>query len=166
MEDRAKPMRSFLTIAFLLGTLAALPVAGEQSMERGAVILAAKRDPLEIRHGQGEKIAPEKIRPGALLTDGHAIATGEGGEAILLLSNGTLVTVGENTTMKVEVFLQESFDAAGTLAELKEEPSASNILIDLEIGDIVVRTKKLNAKSNFEITTPVGTAGIRGTQFS
>ena len=159
-------MRSFLTIAFLLGTLAALPVAGEQSMERGAVILAAKRDPLEIRHGQGEKIAPEKIRPGALLTDGHAIATGEGGEAILLLSNGTLVTVGENTTMKLEAFLQEPFDAAGTLAELKEEPSASNILIDLEIGDIVVRTKKLNAKSNFEITTPVGTAGIRGTQFS
>ena len=159
-------MRAFLTIAFLWGTWAALPVAGEQTMERGAVILATKRDPLEILHGQGEKIASEKIRPGALLTDGHAIATGEGGEAILLLSNGTLVTVGEKTTMKVEAFLQEPFDAAGTLAELKEEPSASNILIELEIGDLVVRTKKLNAKSNFEITTPVGTAGIRGTQFS
>ena len=59
----------------------------------------------------------------------------------------TLITVGENTTMKVEAFLQEPFDAAGTLLELKEEPSASNILIDLEIWDIVVRTKKLNAKS-------------------
>jgi hypothetical protein len=29
----------------------------------------------------------------------------------------------------------------------------------------VVKTKKLNKKSNFEISSPVGTAGIRGTQF-
>ena len=35
----------------------------------------------------------------------------------------------------------------------------------MEIGSLVVKTKKLNKQSNFEISSPVGTAGIRGTQF-
>jgi hypothetical protein len=42
------------------------------------------------------------------------------------------------------------------------EPSSSDTLIDLNIGDMVVDIKKLKKKSNFHISSPVGTAGIRG----
>ena len=35
----------------------------------------------------------------------------------------------------------------------------------MEIGSLVVQTKKLNKTSSFSIRTPTGTAGIRGTQF-
>ena len=51
------------------------------------------------------------------------------------------------------------------MGDLEEEPSSSSVLVDLEVDDLVVKTKKLNKKSSFEIASPVGTAGIRGTQF-
>ena len=101
-----------------------------------------------------------------LLPDGAAVQTGPGGNALLLLSNGTVVTVSENTKMKISSFVQEPFEDKGlSVGDLQEEPSSSSVLVDLEVGDLVVKTKKLNKKSNFEIASPVGTAGIRGTQF-
>ena len=58
-------MRAFLSIAFLWGTWAALPVAGEQSMERGAVITYwRKGSPLRSVTAGGDRV--RKIRPGAL----------------------------------------------------------------------------------------------------
>ena len=39
------------------------------------------------------------------------------------------------------------------------------MVIDLDWGSMVVKTKKLDKKSSFDINSPVGTAGIRGTEF-
>ena len=39
------------------------------------------------------------------------------------------------------------------------------MLLDLQVGDMVVDVRKLRKKSNFEITSPLGVAGIRGTSF-
>ena len=49
--------------------------------------------------------------------------------------------------------------------DLDGEPSASNTVIDLDLGSLVVKTKKLNRKSSLDINLPVGVAGIRGTEF-
>ena len=49
--------------------------------------------------------------------------------------------------------------------DLDGEPSASNTVIDLDLGSLVVKTKKLNRKSSLDINSPVGVAGIRGTEF-
>ena len=46
---------------------------------------------------------------------------------------------------------------------MKGEPSSSQTVLDLELGDMVFDVKKLDKKSNFNIESPVGTAGIRGT---
>ena len=138
----------------------------EGTFVRGGIILASVKAPVGILDADGNPLAPEKVKAGALLTDGYSVDAGEGGEAMLLFSNGTLVTVDENTKIKLESFLQEPFDAGDKkLEDLQEEPSSSSGLINLEIGSLVVKTKKLNKKSNFEISSPVGTAGIRGTQF-
>jgi hypothetical protein len=138
----------------------------EGEFVRGGIILASVKAPVGILDAEGNPLAPEKVKAGALLTDGYSVDAGEGGEAMLLFSNGTLVTVDENTKIKLESFLQEPFDAGDKqLEDLQEEPSSSSGLINLEIGSLVVKTKKLNKKSNFEISSPVGTAGIRGTQF-
>ena len=138
----------------------------EGDFVRGGIILASVKAPVAIIDPEGNPLAPEKVKAGALLTDGYSVDAGEGGEAMLLFSNGTLVTVDENTKIKLESFLQEPFDAGEMkLEDLQEEPSQSSGLINLEIGSLVVKTKKLNKQSNFEISSPVGTAGIRGTQF-
>jgi len=38
-------------------------------------------------------------------------------------------------------------------------------MLDLDFGSLVVKTKKLNKGSSFDINSPVGVAGIRGTEF-
>ena len=46
---------------------------------------------------------------------------------------------------------------------MKGEPSSSDTVIDLELGDMILDVKRLNKKSSFNIESSVGTAGIRGT---
>ena len=59
-----------------------------------------------------------------------------------------------------------NFDGKGVvMEELQNEPSSSEVEIDLDMGSLVVKTKKLNKSSSFDIESPVGTAGIRGTEF-
>jgi len=138
----------------------------EEALSRGAVILAEKTDPVTFFGSDDQPLGKNSTIPGMLLPDGAAVQTGPGGNALLLLSNGTVVTVSENTKMKISSFVQEPFEDKGlSVGDLQEEPSSSSVLVDLELGDLVVKTKKLNKKSNFEIASPVGTAGIRGTQF-
>ena len=138
----------------------------KESLSRGAVILADKTEPVTFFDENNQPLAKTTTIPGVLLPVGASVQTGVGGGALLLLSNGTVVTINANTKMKISSFVQEPFDDKGqSVGDLKEEPSSSSVLVDLEVGDLVVKTKKLNKKSNFEISSPVGTAGIRGTQF-
>ena len=66
----------------------------------------------------------------------------------------------------MKAFYQDVFDAGkGKVGSLKEEASPSTVLIDLKVGDLVVDVKKLRKKSSFDISTPLGVAGIRGTSF-
>ena len=96
----------------------------------------------------------------------HTIITGKNGKLVGLLSNGTLLTLEEDTRMKVGTFKQEPFVAGGKkLTDLPGEPSSSQVMLDLDFGSLVVKTKKLNKGSVFDINSPVGVAGIRGTEF-
>ena len=165
---------SNITTSFFCGILTlflSLPLLNaqaqqEEALSRGAVILAEKTDPVTFFGSDNQPLGKNSTIPGMLLPDGAAVQTGPGGNALLLLSNGTVVTVSENTKMKISSFIQEPFEDKGlSVGDLQEEPSSSSVLVDLEVGDLVVKTKKLNKKSNFEIASPVGTAGIRGTQF-
>ena len=67
--------------------------------------------------------------------------------------------------MKVGTFKQDPFVAGGKkLTDLPGEPSSSQVMLDLDLI-LVVKTKKLNKGSVFDINSPVGVAGIRGTEF-
>jgi len=160
---------NFFCGILILSLSLALPDARgqeEESLSRGAVILAEKTDPVSFLDENDKPLGESATLPGVLLPVGASVHTGAKGEALLLLSNGTIVTISENTKMKISSFVQEPFEDKGrSIGDLEEEPSSSSVLVDLEIGDLVVKTKKLNKKSNFEISSPVGTAGIRGTQF-
>ena len=63
-------------------------------------------------------------------------------------------------------FKQTPFDPGNQkLSDLQEEPSTSDVTIDLDVGSLIIKTKKLNKRSNLDINSPVGVAGIRGTEF-
>ena len=103
---------------------------------------------------------------GSIIPKSYVIETGADGQLVGLLSNGTLLTLTENTRMRVSNFKQEPFEDDGRkLADLPGEPSQSEVMLDLDFGSLVVKTKKLNKGSSFDINSPVGVAGIRGTEF-
>ena len=50
-------------------------------------------------------------------------------------------------------------------SKLEEEPSQSTLLAHLDFGELVVKVPKLKKGSTMNVTSPLGTAGIRGTMF-
>ena len=133
--------------------------------QKGSVIVIQTKGVVEAYSPQGRKLTAPVVR-GSVLPVGYSIKTGLFAESTLLLSNGTTATLQENSKLRLDKFEQAPFDAkAGSFSQIQAEPSTSQVSIDMEIGSLVVQTKKLNKASSFSISTPVGTAGIRGTQF-
>lgn len=84
----------------------------------------------------------------------------------MVFSNGSTVNLSEKTKISVKQFLQEPFDSdPAEIADAKREPSMSQTRLSLDYGDMVGNIKKLRRGkgSLFEIETPAGIAGIRGT---
>jgi hypothetical protein len=129
------------------------------------VIVIQTKGVVEAISPTGVKLVEPVVR-GSVLPVGYSIKTGLFAESVLLLSNGTTATIQENSTLKLTRFDQAPFDAQGnSFGQLTAEPSTSQVSFEMEVGSLVVQTKKLNKASSLTISTPTGTAGIRGTQF-
>ena len=159
---------AFQILSLQLISLFASHAWGEEksdSMVSGAFIVVEKENPISFLNASGEPME-KKVEVGSVLEPDEWALSGKGGKLSLLLSNGTLVTLLPNTKMKLGDFNQIPFEPGDLkVSDLKEEPSSSQVSLDLDFGALVVKTKKLNKKSSFEIVTQVGTAGIRGTEF-
>ena len=134
-----------------LACLSSFRLRAGPKMEAGAVILAERIDPVVFRGADNQQIDDAQATVGSIVPEGASVETGPGGSALLLLSNGTVVTVTENAKMKIKSFDQEAFTSNGkSMKDFQEELSPSRVLVDLEVGSLVVQTKKLNKKSNLE----------------
>ena len=143
-----------------------LEAQSEKKSSKGAVIVADYKEPVRFLDQAGQNIDFGNELRGSIITEGQTAQVGIGGKLVLLFSNGTITTLQSQTKMKIGVFEQVPFDAGDKkVADLKGEPSESKVVIDLDWGSLVVKTKKLDKKSSFDINSPIGTAGIRGTEF-
>ena len=109
-----------------------------------------------------------KAEVGQVLVVGHQVRSGEDGNASLLLTNGAVIGILPNTYFSIRTFFQddvEKINPKETFMEMSSELSPSMIKFKLEVGELVVETKKLDKKSSFFLETQVGVAGIRGTAF-
>ena len=132
---------------------------------KGAVIIVSTAGQVLIKDtDSGIPLPNDEIKPGMTLYDGHSVITGNESEAVLLLSNGSLTTLASRTELQLKEFSQRNFKGSGKkLSELETEPSTSKTKLNLAYGDLVFNVKKLNPGSTFEIESPIGIAGIRGT---
>jgi len=107
------------------------------------------------------------LRAGSLVNAGQQIATGPKANVMLAFSNGATVTIGENAVIAVDEFTQAPFSEMFKMAETTKEPSISKTRLNLVRGEVLANVKKLNTNegSFFEVKTPIGIAGIRGTTF-
>ena len=151
-------MHSFLLLLTAL-------LASQAWGQKGSVIVIQTKGLVEAISPTGSKLKEPVVR-GSVLPEGYSIKTNLFSESVLLFSNGTTATIQENSVFKLIAFEQAPFEAQNqSFGQLENEPSTSTVSIEMEIGSLIVQTKKLNKNSSFSIQTPSGTAGIRGTQF-
>jgi formylglycine-generating enzyme required for sulfatase activity len=139
---------------------------------KGAIIIASATGKVTVipapRYSGSQEVKPvaRDVIVGEPLPHGSTIMTGANSEADLLLTTGSLANVGPNSKLVLNAFWQKDFAASPKkVTDLKEETSPSRVAFKLETGELVVDVKKLNRESSFIIESPVGVAGIRGTQF-
>jgi hypothetical protein len=138
---------------------------------RGGVIVASAKGRVEVlvppRDSYSEvKPTARAVIVGESIASGAVLTTGSGATADLLLTNGTLAHLGENTKLVLSALYQKSFKGSDQKAsELTKEVSPSRTALKLEEGDLVLEVRKLSKESSFLISTKMAQAGIRGTQF-
>ncbi|MEY3775111.1 MAG: hypothetical protein RLZZ129_1891 [Verrucomicrobiota bacterium] len=107
------------------------------------------------------------VTRGTELSQGYVINTAKNSSVVLVFSNGATMNLAQETSLAIDEFTQDPFADEISVAQLTAEPSASRTRLNLSRGELVGNVKKLNydAGSSFEVQTPVGAAGIRGTTF-
>ena len=144
-----------LLVIYLIGSIPSIgfsqgaePVPQEASDPKGAIIIASLNGEVTvINNATGLAKAKAEVAAGKLIFDGHTIKTGKGAKVILLFSTGTVTTLKEDSVLNIKKFSQAKPDKPVNFKELKEEPSSSDTLIDLNVGDMVVDIKKLRKDS-------------------
>lgn len=107
------------------------------------------------------------IKPGDVLIESDTVRTTKGAMVVLVFANGSSVKVGSESVLRIEEFKMDPLAEDVQVAKLTSEPSVSLTTLNLTRGELIGDVKHLNEKggSHFKINTPVGAAGIRGTQF-
>ena len=138
----------------------------DDGQDRGAIILVSVEGSVFVlKNDSGRPLPSTKVVTGAVLYESHTVVCGKDGKAVLLFSNGSTATLKSDTKLNLRRFRQDTFIATNEkLADLKMEPSVSETHIDLNFGNLVINVKKLDRASSFEIHSPIGTVGIRGTR--
>jgi len=146
--------RIFGTALGLMAFVAVLSVGHSASaaLQQGKAIVQSVKGTAE--YSTGGAWAP--LKSGTVLGSGAVVKTGPESEINLNLGvNGQSIVVIENTTLGIDKLV---FDHTGadTVAETQ---------LDLKVGRILGDVKKSSPASRFEVKTPTGVAGIRGTKF-
>ena len=137
------------------------------AMPQGGAIVLAFNGVAQVSELDGnEKTDFRTLEDGDLLEPGMELKTGAESEAVLLLTNGSLATLGPDSQMRLAEFTQKAFEGTEEkVSELTDEPSESHVLLELDLGELVVEVKKLDKQSSFDLYSHLGFAGIRGTQY-
>jgi len=108
--------------------------------------------------------ASSELKRGDFLSQGVRVVTGREASVELAFENGSSVVVKPGTEFSIDQFLADPFDTqAIDYGSLENEPTMSVTRTNLKSGEIFFHVEKLKERSTYEIQTPVGIAGIRGT---
>lgn len=149
-------------ILFALFVCSILPTASAEAVKGSARVLRTEGARVSLLV-DGANL---DIKTGALLKQGSVILTGSESSVDLLFENGVVLQIQQNSEFSIDKFLLDPFNAEGVnYKSLTNEPTTSVTQLKLDSGTILASSKKLQGGSAFEIVTPVGICGIRGTRF-
>lgn len=137
----------------LVATVAcAALVSSAQAVEVGKAVVRAVHGSAQFSDGA----TWNALRSGQVLNPGAVLRTANDSTVDLFLGdNGPLVRLLENTTLGLDKL---NFERTGM-------DTVIETALDLRSGGVVGIVKKLSAASKYEVKTPNGVAGVRGTQY-
>jgi hypothetical protein len=160
----------FTIIAFLSLWIASVTTSFSQSEREksdGKVIAAAVQGDVRAGLGEVNEETPQ-LKPKDVISVKHTVTAGEASTATLVFSNGATISLKQKTSLVIAEFLQDPFSTPYAMPTEDTEPNVSTTKLNLVEGEVVCKVKKLNTDegTSFEINTPAGAAGIRGTTFA
>lgn len=147
-----------------------VPEPFKNGINGGAIVASAHgRVNLMIKTPDRYSGQPPKVRAvvvGEPIPNGSTLSTGKGSTVDLLLTNGTLAHLGENTKLFFGLLYQEPFKRTNQkVVELDKEVSLSRTALKLDYGQLILDVPKLSRGSSFLIESKIAQAGVRGTKF-
>lgn len=126
-----------------------LHTAGAQELRSGT--LKTVQGSVEVSKGETRRVAA----PGGPVAEADRIVTTAGGSAVILLRDGTLITVGPNSQVDITRFQFDSTTQTGSLT------------VQVLLGSIRMVTGLLGKlqPENVKVLTPSSTVSVRGTDF-
>ena len=151
---------SISLLSIVLLTVAAVAAQGSQLASAKVVDVVGT----VTKYTAGGDQAP--LQKGDILKEGDSVSVTALSEAKLVFSNGSELTIEENTSVNIAKLQQEAFAGNKSYEQLQADPSQSQTLLELNYGRLSGHVKKLRPDSSFNVDTPLGTAAIRGTKWS
>lgn len=160
---------------FALDVVAAVAATNSRQAGKAATDAPAKMNlgnirVLKVAGGKVEYVDStgvlSRLKEGIFVRQGSKILTGTNATVDLVFENGSVVQIKPETEFYIDQFLQAPFAVEGLeFSKVRDEPSRSQIHLSVAEGTIFVDVAKLKKGSRYEVVTPLGSAGIRGTSF-
>lgn len=156
---------AFVRLLVVVTILTFLPLALWAQTQAGAIKAVRVSGVVTKISANTTNLVP--LPEGAALIETDTIITGPDSGVVLVFANGASIKLSSNSRLAIEEFKMDPLADDIAVANLEREPNISKTRLNLAYGDMVGNVKKLNkdAGSEFNIKTPVGAAGIRGTTF-
>jgi hypothetical protein len=145
--------RFSMVMACVVAVAGAWVVSSAQAAEAGKAVVRSIRGQAQYQDSGGQWL-PLKV--GQVLKAGSTVRTANDSHADLFMDhNGPIVRLVENTTLGLEKL---NYTATGVETIIETQ-------LDLKSGRIIGVVRKMASESKYEIKTPNGVAGIRGTEY-
>lgn len=148
-------MKAIRIACLVMSVLVAASIVFAEEVKRTAKVIEMNGE-AEVKTGKTGAWSPLEI--GAVLNEGDIVKTSSDSTLTLNVDGS-----GETATVDVEE------DSQILLSELilDKEDGTERTLLDLAIGKIMIRARKLHTpESRFEVKTPTSIVGVRGTEFT
>lgn len=160
-------MQKTFTRWFLLAGFCMMSVAGASAQATAAGRIVLARVTGEVTVLDKARAVSVAARNSQEITQGYTVSTGKSASVVMVFSNGATINLKEDSVLDIEKYLQDPFAGDFNPSTATDEPTVSNTGLNLTRGELVGNVKKLKTGqgSTFNVQTPVGAAGIRGTTF-
>jgi hypothetical protein len=150
--------RTYITLACALALILAGVTtvrSAEEGIKQARATVRASHGKVDYQDTQNGPWLP--VKPNMKFSAGITIRTGPDGSAdISVNGNSSAVRMTNNTILQIP-----TMSYTGSVRE-----GDTTTMLNLETGTVIGNVKKISANSRYEIMTPHGVAGIRGTDFA